>query len=55
MTKKQENDLRNGLNRIADAMTSQWYGVQRVDQEHRDRYVERYADMARLFELMGGD
>ncbi len=35
MTKKQENDLRNGLNHIADAMTSQWYGVQHVDPEHR--------------------
>lgn len=55
MNKKQENGLRSGLNRYADAMASQWYGAQHVDPEHRDRYIERYTDMARLFELMGGD
>lgn len=55
MTKKQENDLRNGLNRYADAMTSQWYEAQHVAPEYKDRYMARYADMARLFELLGGD
>lgn len=55
MTKKQENDLRNGLNRIADAMTSQWYVAQRVEPQLTERYMTRYADMARVVELLGGD
>ena len=55
MTKKQENDLCNGLNRIADAMASQLLYIQHADLDHKEKYMVGYAMMSSVIILLGGD
>lgn len=55
MNKTEKDQIRNGLDRIATAMTYEYEYLQNCDTSIKDRVQERYTGLINTVELLGAE